>query len=155
MSQPKRGWPLRSYRPVRVSGQSMTPSLLDGDVLLVQLRAQVRPGDIVLGRFASLDLPVVKRANRQAAGGWILTSDNSRAGSDSQVYGPAEVAGWHGYGCGSVAATSTVGGRSGHYDACCRSGYPVPTHACDEIMHVARSCTLRAHARCEIMHVAS
>jgi hypothetical protein len=93
MSQPKRGWPLRSYRPVRVSGQSMTPSLLDGDVLLVQLRAQVRPGDIVLGRFASLDLPVVKRANRQAAGGWILTSDNSRAGSDSQVYGPAEVAG--------------------------------------------------------------
>jgi SOS-response transcriptional repressor LexA len=77
---------------VRVSGPSMAPALRNGDRLLVRHGATVRAGDIVLGRFA--DLPgvwVVKRAVRPLEQGWIVASDNSFAGGDSAVHGPAQV----------------------------------------------------------------
>jgi phage repressor protein C with HTH and peptisase S24 domain len=79
---------------VRVSGPSMAPSLRTGDRLLVRHGATVRPGDVVLGRFA--DLPgvwVVKRAVRPVDQGWIVASDNPFAGGDSSVHGPAQASG--------------------------------------------------------------
>jgi len=83
---------LLGWQRIRVIGHSMTPTLLPGDVVLVRHGAPVRPGAIVLARFASRpELLVVKRAVRPAAGGWLLASDHSRAGSDSRQYGVAEV----------------------------------------------------------------
>ena len=78
---------------VRVSGASMTPTLQDGDRLLVHYGGRVRAGAVVLGRFRSdPDLAVIKRVSEaDPAGGWRLASDNSRAGTDSRTLGPAEV----------------------------------------------------------------
>lgn len=76
----------------------MTPTLLDGDVLLVRLGRRVRTGSIVLAQFpAGPDLLVVKRALVEGADGWQVASDNPRAASDSRHYGSARVlgvAGW-------------------------------------------------------------
>ena len=70
----------------------MAPTLRHNDVLLVRYRARVRPGDVVLARFADLpDRYVVKRAVRPEAGGWWVASDNTAAGGDSQAHGVAEV----------------------------------------------------------------
>ena len=90
---------LFAWQRVRVLGNSMTPTLLAGDWLLVRHGAPVRPGAIVLARFRSRpDLAVIKRAIAESDGGWLLGSDNPGAGSDSRQYGPAEVhavAIWH------------------------------------------------------------
>lgn len=87
------------WQRVRVTGPSMTPTLLPGDWLLVLHGAQVRPGVIVLARFRSNpELAVVKRAQAMQEGGWLLASDNARAGADSRQHGVADVqavAVWH------------------------------------------------------------
>jgi phage repressor protein C with HTH and peptisase S24 domain len=83
---------LGDWQRVRVSGHSMTPTLRDGDTVLVRHGAEVRPGDLVLARFRhGLDQPVLKRAVNPEDGGWVLASDNARAGTDSREYGPADV----------------------------------------------------------------
>ncbi|MDQ2837541.1 MAG: S26 family signal peptidase [Actinomycetota bacterium] len=80
------------WQLVRVEGQSMTPTLLAGDWLLVLHRGRVRPGAVVLARFRSQpELAVIKRAIAREDGGWLLSSDNPRAGSDSRQYGVADV----------------------------------------------------------------
>jgi SOS-response transcriptional repressor LexA len=84
---------LLRWQRIRITGYSMTPTLLPGDLVLVRHGAPVQPGAIVLARFRSRPgLLVVKRAVRSAPGGWLLASDNARAGSDSRQYGVAEVA---------------------------------------------------------------
>ncbi len=81
-----------AWQRIRVEGQSMTPTLLPGDLLLVRHRAPVVNGAMVLATFRSRpDLLVIKRAVREQDGGWILISDNPRAGSDSRQYGVADV----------------------------------------------------------------
>jgi len=70
----------------------MLPTLREGDRVLVRHGARVRPGDVVLARFA--DLPgrlVLKRAERRVAGGWWVVSDNASVGGDSRTHGPAAV----------------------------------------------------------------
>src|SRR4051794_37696953 len=85
--------PLLSWQRIRIAGYSMTPTLLPGDLVLVRHGARVRPGAIVLVGFRGQPEPlVVKRAVRPEAGGWLLASDNARAGSDSRQHGVAEVA---------------------------------------------------------------
>jgi phage repressor protein C with HTH and peptisase S24 domain len=80
------------WQRVLVHGPSMAPTLRHNDVLLVRFGARVRPGDVVLARFADMpDRYVVKRAVRPQAGGWWLSSDNIAAGGDSRVHGVAEV----------------------------------------------------------------
>lgn len=70
----------------------MTPTLYDGDRVLVRYGAPVHPGRVALGRFRSRpDLLVIKRVSGSAGADWRLLSDNHRAGSDSREYGPAEV----------------------------------------------------------------
>ncbi len=77
-------------RAVVVQGESMTPSLLPGDCLLVRVGSPVRAGDVVVARHPSIDgLLLVKRAVRREPIGWWLASDNAEAGlDDSRAFGP-------------------------------------------------------------------
>lgn len=70
----------------------MEPALYEGERLLVRYGAPVRPGRLVLARFADGTL-AVKRAiePRPTAGGeqgWWLLSDNPGEGVDSRHRGP-------------------------------------------------------------------
>jgi phage repressor protein C with HTH and peptisase S24 domain len=85
---------------VVVAGPSMLPTLRPGDCLLVRRGGRVRPGDVVVVRFASRpDLLAVKRAMRPAdprdrsggGGAWMVQGDNPAVADDSRRYGPAEV----------------------------------------------------------------
>jgi phage repressor protein C with HTH and peptisase S24 domain len=71
---------------VLVSGPSMSPTLKDGDCLLVRRPARVRKGSVVVGRFRERpELLVVKRAVEERDGGWVLASDNPYAEGPSGV----------------------------------------------------------------------
>ncbi len=80
---------------MQVFGPSMVPTLRSGDVVLVRHGGRpVRAGDVVVGMFRRLPGHlVVKRAAARDDGGWTLVSDNVAAGSDSSVYGRADVFG--------------------------------------------------------------
>ena len=75
-----------------VAGDSMRPRLAPGDRLLVRYGARVRPGAVVLARFADGTLAVKRaverRATRTGAPAWWLLSDNPAAGVDSRHRGP-------------------------------------------------------------------
>ncbi|MDT4892400.1 MAG: hypothetical protein QOE97_1435 [Pseudonocardiales bacterium] len=83
---------LLPWQRIRVSGPSMSPTLRDGDVVIVRHGAEPRPGDVVLARYRSMpERQVVKRLVRREADGWWLASDNGAAGGDSTVHGVADV----------------------------------------------------------------
>ena len=69
----------------------MRPGLAPGDRLLVRYGARVRPGAVVLARFADGTLAVKraveKRVTRTGAPAWWLLSDNPE-GVDSRHRGP-------------------------------------------------------------------
>jgi len=78
-----------------VRGDSMAPTLRPGQRLLVLYGARVRPGRIVVARFADGTLAVKRAAERRSAGWWLL-SDDPAAGVDSRHRGAvadADVAG--------------------------------------------------------------
>src|SRR4051794_2146276 len=50
---------LLSWQRIRITGHSMTPTLLPGDLVLVRHGAPVRPGALVLARFHSQPEPLV------------------------------------------------------------------------------------------------
>jgi phage repressor protein C with HTH and peptisase S24 domain len=86
---------LARYGLAVVRGRSMLPALREGDRLLVRYGAPVRPGSLVVARFADGAL-TVKRAveeRRTASGGpgWWLLSDNATEGVDSRHRGPVPV----------------------------------------------------------------
>jgi hypothetical protein len=70
----------------------MRPGLAPGDRLLVRYGARVRPGSVVLARFADGTLAVKRaverRVTRTGAPAWWLLSDNPAAGVDSRHRGP-------------------------------------------------------------------
>ena len=74
-----------------VRGRSMEPGLREGDRLLVRYAASVRPGVLVLARFADGTLVVKRaterRATRDGRAGWWLLSDNPAEGVDSRHRG--------------------------------------------------------------------
>jgi phage repressor protein C with HTH and peptisase S24 domain len=70
----------------------MTPTLADGDRLLVSYRRAVAPGDLVVARMAD-GIVAVKRATerrttRDGSPAWWLLSDNPAEGVDSRHRGP-------------------------------------------------------------------
>ncbi len=74
---------------VRVTGQSMMPTLGDGDFVLVDRRRRPRWGDLVVARHpAEQDLLVVKRVEDVGIDTITLVSDNPAAGTDSRMWGP-------------------------------------------------------------------
>jgi SOS-response transcriptional repressor LexA len=82
------------FQRVRVSGPSMTPTLHDGDLVIVRRGVSPQPGDVVLAVFRELpDRPVLKRVVRAEGDGWWLASDNALAGGDSASHGVADVLG--------------------------------------------------------------
>jgi signal peptidase I len=78
------GWAL-------VRGDSMRPSLDPGDRLLVRYGATVRPGRVVVARFADGTLAVKRATGRRTTRGgrpaWWLLGDNPQ-GVDSRHRGP-------------------------------------------------------------------
>jgi type IV secretory pathway protease TraF len=70
----------------------MTPSLSDGDRLLVSYRRAVLPGSLVVARLADGTVAVKRAAQRRttASGrpGWWVLSDNPEEGVDSRHRGP-------------------------------------------------------------------
>jgi SOS-response transcriptional repressor LexA len=84
--------PVFAWQRVRVSGPSMSPTLRDGDLVLVRHGRPPRLGDVVLATFRSMPgRPVLKRVLRRDADGWWLASDNVAAGGASESHGTADV----------------------------------------------------------------
>jgi hypothetical protein len=72
----------------------MSPTLADGDVVLVRMGAPARRGDVVLVRWPSRPRQLsVKRAVRPEPGGWEVRGDNPFGSTDSGQLGPAQVLG--------------------------------------------------------------
>ena len=86
-------WLLRRREIKRVTGESMQPTLLPGDVVLVDTRAYVvslpQVGDIVLARHPyQKELLIIKRvADITPESRLVLHSDNPHIGSDSRQFG--------------------------------------------------------------------
>lgn len=71
-----------------VAGDSMRPTLVPGDWLVVRRGGRVRAGDIVVARHPRrTDLRVIKRATWWDGNGWWLEGDNPAASHDSWVFG--------------------------------------------------------------------
>ena len=70
----------------------MRPTLAEGDRLLVRYAGTVRPGVLVLARFADGTLAVKRaverRTTRTGEPAWWLLSDDPDAGVDSRHRGP-------------------------------------------------------------------
>lgn len=64
----------------------MVPALAPGDRLLVRYGARVRPGRVVVARFADGTI-VVKRAVERRGDAWWLLGDNVAEGVDSRHRG--------------------------------------------------------------------
>jgi len=82
---------LLPYARVVVVGDSMSPTLLDGDQLVcrrVRGGMGVREGDVVvLERPDRPGLVLVKRVIRRTPLGWWVEGDNAAASDDSRVFG--------------------------------------------------------------------
>ena len=89
------GWQI-----ARVDGDSMTPSLGDGDYVLARKNAVAVPGDIALIRHHSLGL-IVKRVKARDEDGCCVVAGDNPASTSSDVLGaiePDAIAGvvrWH------------------------------------------------------------
>ncbi len=95
-------WLIRRRRLFRVSGDSMTPTLMSGAVVMLDPRAYrsriPQEDEIVVTRHPRrAELQIVKRVaavieictESSAPGtGLILASDNAAAGADSRAFGP-------------------------------------------------------------------
>ena len=77
---------------VAVAGDSMSPTLVDGDWLVcrqVRGTAGVREGDVVvLERPDRPGLLIVKRVVRRDGAGWWVEGDNTVGSDDSRLFGP-------------------------------------------------------------------
>jgi len=80
-------WALKRRTRVRVRGTSMSPTLADGDEVLIARVRTARPGDLVCVRhpFRS-DLQLIKRLT-SVDGGLTVAGDNPDASSDSRTLG--------------------------------------------------------------------
>lgn len=82
------------WRRLLVRGPSMSPTLRDGDVVVVSLRSRVRVRDLVVVRWLSRPQQLsVKRALSCLDEGWHVEGDNPFGSTDSRELGPATVLG--------------------------------------------------------------
>ncbi len=72
----------------------MAPTLRDGDIVLLRVRARPVPGAVALVRWPARPGQIsVKRVIRQDGDGWHVEGDNRLGSTDSRELGPAEVLG--------------------------------------------------------------
>ena len=77
------------FRRVEVHGDSMRPTLLPGDRLLVVRRRRAGPGDLVVVTDPRrTDRLMVKRVASVDRRGWTVHGDNPPASTDSRSLGP-------------------------------------------------------------------
>lgn len=85
---------MRIWRRVVVRGPSMSPTVTDGDVLLVRFGARPLTGDVVLVRWSARPRQLsIKRAERPDGTDWWVLGDNPDGSTDSRELGPAQVVG--------------------------------------------------------------
>jgi nickel-type superoxide dismutase maturation protease len=77
----------RCLRRLEVEGESMAPTLLDGDRVLVWRCVPVRPGDVV-ALVEPSGRTVVKRVVGMGDAGVTVVGDNSELSTDSRHFGP-------------------------------------------------------------------
>jgi nickel-type superoxide dismutase maturation protease len=81
-------WTLSLRVRLRVQGQSMSPTLEDGDHVLFRPSTTASPGDIVVCRHPfRTDTRIIKRVLEQGPDGLILRGDNPAASTDSAQLG--------------------------------------------------------------------
>ena len=85
-----------AWQVVRVTGESMAPTLRPGDLLLLRRGAVPRAGDLVVADLPGGRGPGVKRAVRQELAGWWVERDNPATGADSWLFGAVPVVDVHG-----------------------------------------------------------
>ncbi|WP_226931252.1 MULTISPECIES: S24/S26 family peptidase [Parafrankia] len=85
--QPTPVRPSISPRAVSVRGESMRPTLRDGDACLVLWGAPPRPGDVVVARLPERGLGIKRAEFADPDGSWWLRSDNVGVGTDSATFG--------------------------------------------------------------------
>jgi nickel-type superoxide dismutase maturation protease len=84
---------LRRIRRVEVSGDSMRPTLLPGDRLVVLAGRRARPGDLVtLPDPRTPSRLVVKRVTAVSDRMVMVRGDNPDASTDSRTFGPVPAA---------------------------------------------------------------
>ena len=67
----------------------MTPTLNDGEFVLVDRRRRLQSGDLVVAQHpAETDLLIIKRVAAVHVDSVVLSSDNPLAGTDSRIWGP-------------------------------------------------------------------
>ncbi len=77
------------FRRMEVEGDSMRPTLLPGDRLLVLRRRRARPGElVVVADPRRPDRLMVKRVAAADHRGWTVLGDNPPASTDSRAFGP-------------------------------------------------------------------
>jgi nickel-type superoxide dismutase maturation protease len=68
----------------------MSPTLADGDVVLINLRARPRPGSVVVVQWPQRPGQLsIKRAVGRHGSGWWVEGDNPDASTDSRHLGTA------------------------------------------------------------------
>ncbi len=80
-------WP---WRRAVVRGPSMSPTLADGDVVLINMRTRPRPGSVVVVCWPQRPGQLsIKRAVGRHGSGWWVEGDNLDASTDSRHLGTA------------------------------------------------------------------
>jgi nickel-type superoxide dismutase maturation protease len=76
-----------------IEGDSMSPTLNDGDTVLVDPKGDINPGDIVLADHPyKTSVTILKRViNIDADGGVTLVGDNNAGSTDSRTFGPVSI----------------------------------------------------------------
>ena len=73
-----------------IEGNSMAPTLLDGHSVLIDPRARIEAGDIVLARHPyKQSVKILKRIDKiNTDGSYELAGDNEAESTDSRTFGP-------------------------------------------------------------------
>jgi len=76
-----------------VEGNSMLPTLKSGDAVLVDEKATVKIGDLVLAEHPyRSSVKIVKRvAEIEAESGYVLSGDNPAESTDSRAFGAVSI----------------------------------------------------------------
>jgi len=76
------------FTTVRVVGQSMEPTVRNGQWWIVRTGSALNPGDVVLMQHPQRpNLDVVKRLHHRDGEGWWVLGDNPEMSDDSRNFG--------------------------------------------------------------------